>query len=146
MIALAFAVTLFSTTFAPNTTVPLTMVAKDCGGSNISPELHWSGIPAAAKSLALIVHDPDAPVPGGYYHWWLYDLPVTQTHLSANAGLGYYGPCPPKGPVHHYHFTLYALDVRNVGAAGKLDAKQLLAKIKGHVIAQTTLTGLYQAP
>jgi phosphatidylethanolamine-binding protein (PEBP) family uncharacterized protein len=144
MIAFTLAMTLLSGTFQPNATVPLTMVAKDCGGSNVSPELHWSGVPAGTKSLALIVHDPDAPVPGGFYHWALYDLTPGLTHFAAGIERGYYGPCPPAGKVHHYHFTLYALDVENVGAAGKLDAKQLLAKIQGHVIAQTTLTGLYQ--
>ena len=142
MIDVLFALTLESTTFRPGTTVPLTMVATDCGGANISPELHWRDVPTKTKSLALIVHDPDAPRPGGFYHWWLYDLAPSE-RLSANAGRGYYGPCPPPGKLHHYHFTLYALDEK-LGAAGTLDARQLLARIRGHVIAQTTLTGLYE--
>jgi len=144
MIGLLLAMTLSSTTFTANTTVPHFMVAKDCGGQNVSPELHWSGIPADAKSLVLIVHDPDAPVPGGYYHWWLYDLSPALTHLAKGIGRGYYGPCPPPGKVHHYHFTLYALDEKTIGAAGRSTAKQLLSLMRGHVVAQTTLTGLYE--
>ncbi len=142
MIPTLFALTLASGTFQPNTTVPIEMVAKDCGGANVSPELHWGGVPAGTKSLALIVHDPDAPVPGGFYHWAIDDLAPADGHLAANAGRGYYGPCPPPGKVHHYHFTLYALDIK-LGAAA-LSAQQLLGRIAGHVIAQTTLTGLYQ--
>jgi len=120
------ALTLLSATFQANATVPLTMVAKDCGGSNISPELHWSDAPAGTKSFALTVHDPDAPIPGGYYHWALYNLAPSETRLAAGIGRGYYGPCPPPGKVHHYNFTLFALDAAN------------------NIIAQTTLTGLYE--
>jgi phosphatidylethanolamine-binding protein (PEBP) family uncharacterized protein len=142
MIDVLFALTLESATFRPGATVPLSMVAADCGGSNVSPELHWRDVPKATRSIALVVHDPDAPVPGGFYHWWLYDL-APDIHLAANAGRGYHGPCPPPGKLHHYHFTLYALDEK-LGPAGTLDARQLLARIKGHIIAQTTLTGLYE--
>jgi len=152
MTALLLAITLTSTTFKPHTAVPQKMVARDCGGSNISPQLRWSGVPASAKSLVLIVHDPDAPGPNGYYHWVVTNLPPRSGSLPENAGRGYYGPCPPPGKVHHYNFTLYALDEArltlgstwNSGAAGQRTAKQLQDAIAGHVVAQTTLTGLHE--
>ena len=100
--------------------LPKTTVAKDCGGDNVSPELHWSAAPKGTKSFALIVHDPDAPIPGGYYHWAVATIPPSTMSL-----------------------TLYALD-ETMHNAGALTAKQLLARIKGHILAQTTLTGLYE--
>jgi len=126
------------------------MVAGDCGGSNVSPQLSWSNVPANAKSLALIVHDPDAPHVNGYYHWAVVNLPPKNGAFAENAGHGYYGPCPPPGKVHHYHFTLYALDEPSVtftshwnNGTGQLDAKQLQNSLRGHIVAQTTLTGTW---
>ncbi len=101
-----------------------------CDGQDISPSLEWSGIPAAAKSLALIVDDPDAPDPAApkmtWVHWVLYNIPTDAQGLlegisaaSLPAGTkeggndwgrtGYGGPCPPIGR-HRYFFKLYALD------------------------------------
>jgi hypothetical protein len=156
LLAAVLAMHLTTTTFTPNSTVPLAMVARDCGGKNISPALAWSGAPPRTKSFALIVHDPDAPRPGGFDHWVLYDLPATATHVETGAQLdaretgrngtgatGYYGPCPPPGKTHHYLFTLYALDIAGVGAASPLDAQALRDRVRGHVLSEATLTGLY---
>lgn len=143
MTGLLFALALASNTFLPDRTVPRFMVATRCGGKNISPELHWAGAPPGTRSFALIVHDPDAPMPGGFYHWVLYDIPASQSEIEVDAGRGYRGPCPPPGKVHHYRFTLYALDVQRIGAA-RIDAKQLLVRMRGHILAQTTLVGLYE--
>ncbi len=148
---------LLTTTFKPDTTVPISMVAADCGGKNVSPDLQWKDAPAKTKSFALIVHDPDAPRAGGFDHWVIYDLPSGTTHLSAgeavaasNSGVngtgntGYYGPCPPPGKTHHYIFTLYALDVPSIGATQPLSADDLKTRIQKHVLATATLTGLYR--
>lgn len=150
------ALQLFTTAFKPNDTVPTSMVAKDCGGENVSPDLSWKYAPKGTKSFALIVHDPDAPHKGGFDHWVVYDLPASKTHLSAgeaisdkNLGLngtedaGYYGPCPPAGKTHHYIFTLYALDIPSVGASQPLNSDDLKKRIASHVLATATLTGLY---
>jgi phosphatidylethanolamine-binding protein (PEBP) family uncharacterized protein len=152
MMPLLFALTLTTTTFTANATVPKKMVATDCGGANVSPQLRWSGVPAAAKSLVLIVHDPDAPHAHGYYHWVLVNLPPEPGMLAENAGRGYYGPCPPPGKVHHYHFTLYALDEASVtftstwnNGAGQLQANQLQESLRGHILAQATLIGLWSS-
>jgi Raf kinase inhibitor-like YbhB/YbcL family protein len=155
---LVLALVLASSTFANGATVPRTMVAVACGGSNVSPELHWSDVPAGTRSFALIVHDPDAPHPGGFYHWVMYDLPVSLTRLPGSAKIamqrsgrndtgstGYFGPCPPPGKVHHYHFTLYALDVARIGATQPLTAAELQARIRGHVLAQAETVGLWSA-
>ncbi len=154
--AATLAMQLFTSTFKSDTTVPTSMVAKDCGGENISPELHWKNAPAGTKSFALIVHDPDAPRPGGFDHWVFYGIPASKTQLAAgesipakNSGTngtgnaGYYGPCPPPGKTHHYIFTLYALDVPAIDAPKPLSAGELKARIERHVLATATLTGLY---
>jgi len=105
--------------------------------------------------------DPDAV----YTHWVIYNLPADSNGLPeavpkdeqlANGALqgkigsggigyptGYFGPCPPKGPAHHYRFTLYALDTSLNLAAGASKA-QLLQAIEGHIIGQGQLVGLYQ--
>lgn len=128
ILAAVTAFTLMSATFKPNAMMPLATVAKDCGGQNISPELHWSGAPSGTKSFSLLIHDPDAPVPGGFTHWKIAHIAGSATSLAAGTTLykGYYGPCPPAGKVHHYNMTLSALDG------------------SGHVIGEAKLTGIYE--
>lgn len=140
--------------FAAGATLPRALMANDCGGQNRSPQLSWSASPAGTKSFALIVHDPDAPHPGGFYHWVVYNLPATTHELASNERLlpsqlgktsadtnGYYGPCPPPGPIHHYVFTLYALDVAQIAADAPLSAAELIQRISGHILARVVLTG-----
>ncbi|EQD30664.1 phosphatidylethanolamine binding protein, partial [mine drainage metagenome] len=67
-----------------------------CSGKNISPELHWKGIPKGTRSLALTAYDPNAPTGSGWWHWVLIDLPATTTHLAKNAGTSD-GASLPKG-------------------------------------------------
>ncbi|MBV8118118.1 MAG: YbhB/YbcL family Raf kinase inhibitor-like protein, partial [Candidatus Eremiobacteraeota bacterium] len=138
-----------SADFAAGGTIPKTFMAGDCGGSNRPPSLRWSAAPAGTKSFALVLRDPDAPIPGGFNHWVVYDIAAAATSLGpalpagAREGLrstgksGYYGPCPPPGPAHHYIFTLYALDVGQIAAAVPT-AAQLAAKMQGHVLARAT--------
>ncbi len=129
-----------------------------CDGTDSSPALAWSGVPAGAKSLALICDDPDAPA-GVWVHWVLFDLPpgaagvpekVAATPKLAGGGIqgkndfgkiGYGGPCPPSG-THRYQFKLYALDAYVALAPGATKA-QLLTAMKGHVLAEAKLTGKY---
>ena len=128
-------------------------------GKNISPPLQWSGQPDNAKSFALIGDDPDAPR-GTWVHWVLFNVPVAVHELpqgvppekvvldSARQGtndfgkIGYGGPAPPKGPAHHYHFKLYALDTVLELKEGATK-KQLLEAMKGHVLAEGKLIGTY---
>jgi Raf kinase inhibitor-like YbhB/YbcL family protein len=133
-----------------------------CEGADTSPPLAFSGVPPSAKSLALIVDDPDAPDPKApkmtWVHWVLYSLPPQTSSLAEGAskslppgtrdGLndwkktGYGGPCPPVGR-HRYFFKLYALDtvLPDLGKPSKAD---LLKAIEGHVVGTTELVGTYQ--
>ncbi len=134
-----------------------------CDGEDVSPPLVWSGIPEGAKSLVLIVDDPDAPDPRApkmtWVHWVLYNLPpdtkglpeaVAPTDLppGTREGLndwkrtGYGGPCPPIGR-HRYFHKLYALDtvLPDLGIPTKA---QVEAAMRGHVLTQAELVGTYQ--
>lgn len=152
----AIALALFTTTFHRDATLPLSMVAKPCGGENRPPALHWSVVPNGTRSFALVVHDPDAPLKGGFVHWILYDIPRSTRSLAADRAIagaqsgrngagstGYFGPCPPPGKVHHYNFTLYALDVPAIVTAHPLTAGELDSAVAGHTLATAHLTGLY---
>ena len=129
-----------------------------CAGDAMSPALAWSGAPAGTKSFALIVHDPDAPLADGFTHWLVVDLPGATTSLppaifqdAAVPGggtqlIGYSGMCPPVGAVaHHYHFRLYALDT-TLGVAASASKDTVEAAMKGHILAETDLVGLFARP
>jgi hypothetical protein len=132
-----------------------------CEGKDISPPLAWSDVPPGAKSLALIVDDPDAPDPAApkmtWVHWILYNLPATSTGLpegvktlpaGTKEGLndwkrtGYGGPCPPIGR-HRYFHKLYALDIMLPDLRQPTKAA-LETAMKGHIIGQAQLVGTYQ--
>lgn len=136
-----------------------------CDGDDVSPALRWSGVPSNAKSLALIVDDPDAPDPKApkrvYAHWLLYDIPPTASELPEGVKhgqlpkgtregsndwhrTGYGGPCPPVGR-HRYFFKLFALD-RVLGDIGAPSKKELETAIAGHVIGTAELMGTYEHP
>jgi len=128
-------------------------------GGNISPPLAWSGIPDGAKSLALIVDDPDAPS-AVFVHWLVYCIPPTSTELDEDlpatsrpphgilqgrnsfGDLGYGGPQPPQG-THRYFFHLYALDIDPQLEAGA-SREELDQKIQGHILEEAQLMGRYQ--
>ena len=123
-----------------------------CDGADTSPVLQIQEIPPVAKSLALIVDDPDAPS-GLFTHWIVWNIPPQTSTIaegSAPKGVpgtndfgksGYGGPCPPSG-THRYFFKVFALDRElDLPAGGK--RSQLDAAIKGHVIAQGELMGRY---
>jgi Raf kinase inhibitor-like YbhB/YbcL family protein len=134
-----------------------------CLGGNRSPELRWSGLPAGTKSLVLTVHDPDAPAPGGWWHWVRFDIPAGRNGLPAGATgsavaghdgmqsfgeVRYGGPCPPPGDrPHHYNFVLRALDIASVpGATAATTGPQLERLIAGHILGEARLTGRFGRP
>lgn len=133
-----------------------------CQGEDISPALEWKGIPTAARSLVLIVDDPDAPDPQApkmtWVHWVLYNLPPASTGLPKQVtssalpegtleGLndwgrtGYGGPCPPIG-THRYFHKLYALDIV-LPDLNRPTKAQLMQAMDGHIIDNTELIGTY---
>lgn len=126
-----------------------------CDGKDVSPQLSWTDLPANTVSLALMMKDVDAPN-GTFYHWIVYNMPKSIKELpegspipaGASAGknnfgkTAYKGPCPPKGAAHTYIFTLYALD-KTLQLPKEADAKSVLSAMKGHVVGQIDLTGVY---
>ena len=122
-----------------------------CHGENVSPTLEISGVPASAKSLLLIVEDPDAP--GGIFtHWLLWNVPPTTRKITAGAlpggavqgtndfgRIGYSGPCPPSG-THRYFFRLFVLNgVLKVPAGAA--RKEVHEAMSGHISGEASLMG-----
>jgi len=137
-----------------------------CDGADVSPPLDWHGVPPAAKSLAIICDDPDAPHPEPWVHWILFNIPPQMGEISkgkpprgvkeweqgikqgknsfASNNIGYGGACPPPGHgEHRYFFRLYALDVVLTLGSGTT-RQQLEAAMAGHIIAEATLMGTYE--
>jgi len=125
-----------------------------CDGGDINPALEIQNVPAEAKSLALILHDPDAPSDGGFTHWVVWNIkpstslikdesvPPGSVEGRNSAGkTGYLGPCPPEG-THHYRFELYALDAM-LDLPEKTTAEELREEIRKHLVDHTELIGLY---
>jgi Raf kinase inhibitor-like YbhB/YbcL family protein len=120
---------------------------------NEPPEIRIVGVPPDAVELALICHDPDAPLAQGFTHWLLYGInPETRvidaaTVADFRAGnndfgtQGYGGPQPPPGHGdHHYYFWVYALDTRVQGTPGRAE---FLSRYADHIVEQNRLVGLY---
>ena len=138
--------TVKSTAFENNTVIP---EIYTCKGSNINPPLSIEGIPTNTKSLALVVSDPDAPKEI-FDHWVVWNIPVTPTigqnsipgtqGLNGNKENKYTGPCLPE-EIHHYHFKVYALDIKPE-LAGNADKTALEEAMRGHVVATGELIGL----
>ncbi len=149
-----------STAFTDGGVIP---TRYTCEGEDITPPLSWHGVPEGARSLALVVDDPDAPDPAApqmvFVHWVLYNLPpetaglpegVTRDGLPAGAQegvndfkrMGYGGPCPPIGR-HRYYHRLYALDtpLQGLQLPTKTDLEQAMA---GHILAEAQWMGTYQ--
>jgi Raf kinase inhibitor-like YbhB/YbcL family protein len=129
-----------------------------CEGEEHSPSLNWSDAPEGTRSFALIAHDPDA-TRGDFAHWILFNIPDTATRIPESTepdrvgepatndfeNLGYGGPCPPPGSgVHHYQFTLYALDADALPLGPTARRKDVEAALQGHILGQANLTGLYE--
>lgn len=126
-----------------------------CDGADQVPMLSWGEPPAATKSFALVVDDPDAPS-GTFRHWGVYDIPaaarsiggtqISGTEVTNDFGKpGYGGPCPPKGHgPHHYHFKLFALGTENLGLSANAKVVDIENAARQHLIAQGELVGTYE--
>lgn len=150
---------LMSAAFTHQTEIPRRYT---CDGQDVSPPLAWSGVPGAAKSLVLIIDDPDAPDPKAprmvWVHWILYNIPPSASELAEGVAAGqlpagtregknnwqrtgYGGPCPPIGR-HRYFHRLYALDTL-LPDLGRPDKAKLEKAMARHIIAQAELIGTY---
>ncbi len=140
-----------SSDFKNNDFIP---IVYTCEGENISPQLDFSKVPQNAKSLALIMYDPDAPR-GTFTHWIMWNIsPDTKTIFQnsvppqAVQGLnganktGYIGPCPPSG-THRYFFTLYALSDL-ISISKDSNVLELKNAMSGKIIEEAQIFGLYK--
>jgi len=146
------AISVTSTAFKEGKMIPQ---KHTCDGTNVSPQLAWTGIPASARSIALICEDPDAPS-GIFTHWVVFNMaPVTKGipeggGLPAGAREGtndfkrldFRGPCPPSG-THRYYFKVYAVDMMLTLREGATRS-DLLSALQGHVIEQGQIMGTYK--
>ncbi|MEN2738229.1 YbhB/YbcL family Raf kinase inhibitor-like protein [Microbacterium sp. X-17] len=122
-------------------------------GENRTPTITVTGVPDGTAELALIMHDPDAPMPHGFTHWLRYGIAAHATDLSAAAARAgrndagtteYFGPKPPPGHgTHHYYFWVYALDTKVEGEPGR---EEFLARYGDHVLEMNRLIGTYSRP
>lgn len=159
----AFALDLSSPDVADGQTVPTRFVCPQQGGQGISPALNWTGAPAGTKSFAITIHDPDAPAPGGFWHWLVADIPGAATGIAQGAdsnggrlpagavGLpngsgkpGYAGPCPPPAKVHHYQITLYALPTATAALPAGAKSGALDAALAAAALASARITPVFE--
>jgi len=140
-----------SPAFLPDQLIP---AKYTCDGYGASPPLDWWGVPQSARSVAIMLDDPDAP-DGPFLHWLVTDLPPELHHLDEGAAVphdafvaesdagtaSYYGPCPATGR-HHYRFHVYALDT--VLGRRPESRDDFLSAIEGHVLDEGELVADYQ--
>jgi Raf kinase inhibitor-like YbhB/YbcL family protein len=134
-----------------------------CSGENKSPELKWGSPPAGTKSLALTVYDPDAPTGSGWWHWTVFNIPVSARKLSLGEGFKtktlagavqgrtdfgkseYGGPCPPEGDKpHRYIFTLYALKESRLKLNNDSSGAMVSYTLNEKMITKTSLVGTFE--
>ncbi len=148
-----------TSSFVPSKDIPR---VSTCDGQNASPALAWIGPPSRTQSFALIVHDADESE-GAFVQWVVYDIPAGATGLpeatpgreeltsGARQGvndfgkLGYSGPCPSPGQTHRYIFKFYALDIK-LAPRPRASAKYVEEAMKGHILGQAEITGIYSRP
>jgi Raf kinase inhibitor-like YbhB/YbcL family protein len=134
-----------------------------CTGPNISPALRWSGAPAGTKSFAVTVYDPGAPSGSGWWHWMVYDIPVSVQELPTGAGnrggtlphgakqgmtdygvKEWGGPCPPAGDApHRYVFTLFALSVERLDVPDNATSAAVGFTLNGSTLEKAQFTAMF---
>jgi Raf kinase inhibitor-like YbhB/YbcL family protein len=134
-----------------------------CPGQNVSPPLTWTNAPAATKSFAIMMYDPDGSNGLGSVHWVAYNIPASKTSLAEgeaskspqdwsggknNIGSDYYfGPCGPVGhSLHHYVITVIATDIEPGKLKPGLSRDELVTELKGHALAPASIVGRYTRP
>jgi Raf kinase inhibitor-like YbhB/YbcL family protein len=156
--------TLSSPNFRDGEPLPLSSEGNQfgCNGKNSAPTFKWENVPVQTSGFVLVMSDADAPLAEGFRHWIVYNIPATATTLQGNAPYTqgttsvpntqgtpmrtYFGPCPQDGTgqVHHYIFTLYALNKIDHLQQDGLTYDELIQAIKGHVGGATTIVGTFR--
>jgi len=128
-----------------------------CTGGNVSPELHWKGVPEGTKSIVIQCFDPDAPTGSGFWHWVVANIPANTTSIPEGGGApegsletrtdigapGWIGPCPPEGHgVHRYIFTISCLSVGSIPVDVDSSAAVVGFMTNMNAIEQAKLTGV----
>ena len=156
----SFALDISSPAFNDGDNIPKKYGCKYNGGNNISIPLEFSDIPDDAKSLALIIDDPDAMSVAGkiWVHWILVDIPtntkelkevkdgklgIGKTGRNSNGSKNYGGPCPPNG-VHVYNIKVYALNIEINKSLGEMTQKKFEKKYKNEIISSSMISGKYK--
>lgn len=154
------AMTVTSTNFTDGATLAQAQVYNQgqCNGGNISPALSWSGAPAATKSFVITLYDPEDG-DRGWWHWVVFDIPASVTSVPQGGPMprgatqatndfgnkGYGGACPPAGSgVHHYQFTVWAIDVNGLPFDETADGGVFKDFLKIHALDHATITPLLQ--
>ena len=135
-----------------------------CQGGNVSPAIQWHDAPLGTRSFAVTLYDPDAPTGSGWWHWLVYNIPVTVTALSEHAGdaggkllpagavqgrtdfgtTGFGGACPPVGDKpHRYIFTVYALKIERIDLPADASSAMIGAMLNGHQLGRVSVTARY---
>lgn len=135
------------------------------GGEDVSPQLSWDGFPEGTKSFAVTCFDPDAPTGSGFWHWVVFNLPVTVTELPTGAGAkggaalpegagqlkndagfaGYVGAAPPAGHgPHRYLFAVHALSVESMALDDGSSPAFCGFNMFGNTLGRAVLTGVYE--
>lgn len=135
------------------------------GGKDMSPQLSWSGAPEGTRSFAVTMWDPDAPDPGGYWHWAVLNIPPEVSSVPAGSGgqdghalpagafqlkndggrSGYVGAAPPRGHgPHRYIVAVHALNVEDLGIEKDSEARILASALPAHTLARGTITGMFE--
>ena len=154
--------TLTSSTLTDGAPMPESATAR---AGSLSPDLAWEGFPENTASFLLTCFDPDAPIPSGWWHWMVLDIPASMTHLEAGAGASdlmldgpafhlrgdageasYFGAAPPAGDrPHRYIFTVHALDTDSLGLDDDTTPAMASFVALNHTIARASLTVTHQA-
>lgn len=125
-----------------------------CDGEDINPPLKFQDVPETARSLVLIVDDPDAPM-GDFVHWTVWNIDPGVKEIAEDSvpldgvegitdfgASGYGGPCPPDG-MHRYYFKLYALDIR-LSLDSQAKKRDIEIAMQGHILDEAVLVGFYE--
>jgi len=156
------ALTLLSTSFKEGGRIPEKHHMSEayglgCAGGNVSPELHWDGVPEGTKSIVIQCFDPDAPTGSGFWHWIVANIPADSNSISEGGPIpdgsletrtdigapGWIGPCPPEGHgLHRYIFTISCLGVDSIPVDSNSSGALVGFMTNMNAIAQVRLTGI----